>query len=432
MEIKKLEPLTRVEGEGRLLVKVNNGLVEDVFLNIFEPPRFFESILRGRKYDSVMDITARICGICPIAYQISSVQAVESIFGVEVTPEIEDLRRLIYYGEWIQSHVLHVFFLHLPDFLGVDSIFEINKINPSIVKEALKLKSFSGKLVEIIGGRVSHPVNIKVGGFYRVPEKAELEPILKEIPTVYETGLKLLDFLAKLDYPSYQLENILFVSLIDPDNYPILKGDIYSSDGLIISKDEFLDYFQEYEVSHSNAKFCKRKDGKHYIVGPLARFNNSFELLLEETKRLAINYGITPPVNNPFKSILVRMLEILDCILRTEEKIRNYSKIENPYVSYKVKAGRGCGVSEAPRGILWHGYTVDEGGIVLQANIIPPTSQNQFAMEQDIRMVLKGVGGSDIQSFSLLAERLIRNYDPCISCATHFLRIEKLDFDNRQ
>lgn len=432
MEVRKFEPLTRVEGEGRLLVRVEGGVVEDVFLNIFEPPRFFEGILRGRKYSSVMDITARICGICPVAYQISSVQAIESIFGVEIPPEIEDLRRLLYYGEWMQSHVLHVFFLHLPDFLGVSSIFEINRINPDIVKDALKLKAFSGKLVEIIGGRVSHPVNIKVGGFYRAPEKTEFDTLLKDINQVYETSLKLLDFLAKLDYPDYEVDDMLFVSLIDGENYPILKGDVYSSDGLVISKDEFLDYFQEYEVPHSNAKFCRRRDGKHYIVGPLARFNNSFELLLEETRRLAISYGVTPPVKNPFRSILVRMLETVDCILRTEEKLKKYTWIDNPSVSYQVRPGKGCGVSEAPRGVLWHTYTVDSDGLVQEANIIPPTSQNQFAMEHDIKKVLKGADDSRLQSLSLLAEKLIRNYDPCISCATHFLRIEKLDFDDRK
>lgn len=431
MEINRFNPLTRVEGEGRLLVKIDRGVVEDVFLNIFEPPRFFESILRGRKYSSVMDITARICGICPIAYQISSVQAIESIFGCEVSKEVEDLRRLLYYGEWIQSHVLHVFFLHLPDFLGVDSIFDINKTNPEIVKDVLKLKGFAGKIVEIIGGRVSHPVNIKVCGFHKAPKKEELWSLSSEIDHVYDTAVKLLDFVAKLDFPNYEIDGFLFVSLIDGDNYPILKGDIYSSDGLVVSKDEFLDYFQEYEVPYSNAKFCKRKDGKHYIVGPMARFNNNFELFKVETKDLAKKYNLTPPVKNPFKSIIIRMLEVVDCLQRTKEKIEGYN-LKDPSSEYKVKAGKGCGVSEAPRGILWHTYTVDEDGLVQHANIVPPTSQNQSAMESDVKRVFMKRKDEEVEKSLTKAERLIRNYDPCISCATHFLKVEKLNFDNRQ
>lgn len=429
--MKKLEPLTRVEGEGRLVLKIKDGIIEDAYLNIFEPPRFFESILVGRKYHSIMDITARICGICPIAYQMSSVQAVESLFDVDIPLYIEDLRRLFYYGEWIQSHILHIFFLHLPDFLGVSSIFEINKINPEIVKNALKLKNFSGKLVEIIGGRVSHPVNVKVGGFYKLPKEEEFNSIIEEIDDIYNTSLKLFDYISKLDYPDYDFGDFVFVSLIDRDNYPILKGDIYISDKTVIKKEEFLDYFQEYEVPHSNAKFCKMKDGRHYIVGPIARFNNSFEKLLPETQILAKQYGITPPVKNPYKSILVRMIEVIDCIQRIKDKVKNYRDYEKASVDYSVKPGVGFGVSEAPRGILWHMYRIDEDGVVKEANIIPPTSQNQYAMESDVKRVVIGLPDYDASQKIPVAEKLIRNYDPCISCATHFLKVETLNLDNR-
>lgn len=425
MEVKKLEPLTRVEGEGRVIFKVKDGIVEDVYINIFEPPRFFEGILKGRKYSSVMDITARICGICPIAYQMSSVQAIESIFGIQPSGEIENLRRLFYYSEWINSHILHIFFLHLPDFLSVSSIFEVHRIEPKLIDRVLRVKNFGMRIMELIGGRSSHPVSVIVGGFSKAPKKEEFDTILTDFSLVYEDGVYLLDYLSKLSYPNYNLnEETIFVSLRDGDNYPILKGEILSSDGLVIDKEEFLDYFVEYEVPYSNAKFCKRKDGKYYIVGPMARFNNSFESMLESVKELAIKYGITPPVLNPYLSIMIRMLEVLDCLERARQSMERYKDLDKPAVDYTVKPGVGYGVSEAPRGILWHRYRLNEDGIVEEADIIPPTSQNQYAMEMDVKGYLKGKGEKEALKAVLQAEKLIRNYDPCISCATHFLKVE--------
>ncbi|MCX7760226.1 MAG: Ni/Fe hydrogenase subunit alpha [Hydrogenothermaceae bacterium] len=430
MEI-KLNPLTRVEGEGRVIVSIKDGKVNDVFLNIFEPPRFFEGILVGKNYDVAPDITARICGICPIAYQMSSVQAFESAFGIDIPKEIEDLRRLFYYGEWIQSHTLHIFFLHLPDFFNLPSIFEVNKINPEIVKIAFNLKRFSSKLIEIIGGRVSHPVTAAVGGFYKTPEENNLKEILKDINLVLEDTVKAIDYVSRLNFPDYSIENVLFVSLKDGDNYPILKGDIYSSDGLTIKKEEFLEYFNEYEVPHSTAKFSVKKDGKHYIVGPIARFNNTFDKLLPLVRETAKKYSITPPIYNPYRSILIRLIEILDCLYRSKSLIENYRRIDKATVDFEVKAGVGVGVSEAPRGILWHRYVISETGRILEANIIPPTSQNQYIMESDVKRKLLEVKEDEIRERVLEAEKSIRNYDPCISCATHFLKVDKLYLNNR-
>lgn len=425
MENRELKPLTRVEGEGRVILKLKDGLVEDVYINIFEPPRFFEGILKGRKFSSVMDITARICGICPIAYQMSSVQAIESIFGVKVSSEIENLRRLFYYSEWISSHVLHIFFLHLPDFLGVSSIFDIHRVNPEVVRRVLRLKEYGAKLTELIGGRSSHPVSVVVGGFSKVPRKEDFTELLGDFDKVYEDAIFLFEYLANLNYPEYSLgEEVLFVSLIDGDNYPILKDEIYSSDGFVVSKDEFSDYFVEYELPYSNAKFCKRKDGRRYIVGPLARFNNCFEKLLDSVKQLALKHRVTPPVMNPYKSILVRMLEVIDCLERGRSVMERYRDITKPVVDYRVVAGVGTGISEAPRGVLWHRYRLNSDGLVEEADIVPPTSQNQYVMELDVRRCLAGKTEKESLEKVEEAEKLIRNYDPCISCATHFLRVE--------
>lgn len=432
MEI-KLNQITRVEGEGRIVLKVKDGKVVDTLLNIFEPPRFFEGILIGKKYFTVMDITARICGICPIAYQMSSVQAIESIFGIDIPQDLEILRRLFYFGEWIQSHVLHIFFLHLPDFLNVSSIFEINRINPDIVKIAFNLKRFSSKLIELIGGRTSHPVTVVVGGFSKVPEKDDFTDIIKDIDDVYSDSIKALDFLSKLNFPHYNMEDIIFVCLIDGDNYPILKGDIYCSDGLMVKKDEFLEYFWEYETDHSTAKFSKRRDGRYYLVGPLARFNNSFEKLSSDTKYLAKKYGIEPPIKNPYRSILVRMLEVINSIQLIKEFINSYSYPEKSFKSYEIRQGWGTGISEAPRGILWHGYQVDKNGIIQKAQIVPPTSQNQYIMESEVKNLFLHRKEEDITEIEMdRAEKLIRNHDPCISCATHFLKLDRLYLNNRQ
>ncbi len=423
MEI-KLNILTRVEGEGALKIYLKDGKLVDVDLNIFEPPRFFESILKGKEYIVIPDITARICGICPVAYQISGVQAIESIFKVEIPKELEDLRRLIYYGEWIQSHVLHIFFLHLPDFLNLNSFIDIVKTYPNISKIALNLKKVSQRMLEIIGGRPSHPVSIKVGGFHKVPNESDIKFLIKDLEDSYNQSLDAMKFLVSINFPDHRLnKDFTFISLQEEKFYPILKGKIVTSDGLKFEKEEFLEFIQEYEKEKSTAKYSCRKDGKKYIVGPVARFNNNYEYLTENTKKICNKFHIYPSVYNMSKSILIRMIEVIDSIERSILIINNYKKLEKSSVEYEVKEGEGTGISEAPRGILWHMYRLDKEGKILQANIIPPTSQNQEGMEYLIKSLISGDVVCNGENIQTEAEKAVRDFDPCISCATHFLKI---------
>lgn len=427
MEVK---PLTRVEGEGSLKLVIKDGNIQDILINIFEPPRFFESILKGKRFDVIPDITARICGICPVAYQMSGVQAVESIFDVNVSKEIENLRRIFYYGEWIHSHAIHVFFMHLPDFLGLSSFFDFLKTNPDLSKKALIIKQTGQKILETIGGRSVHPVSVCLGGFTAHPLEDDLKKLIPDLENSYQYSLEILNFLSKLNFPNHTLpEDIVFVSLKEDSYYPILKGKIYLSTGIVIDKDEFLDYFEEYEKPYSTAKYSKTKDGKTYVVGPIARFNNCFDYFTQNTKMIATNYGLEPPEINMAKTIMVRMLEILDSIEMAVKLIKEYKKEKLKNEKYQIKAGDGTGISEAPRGILWHYYKIDDNGLIEKANIVPPTSQNQSAIEETLKKSLNCIKNEkELINYS---ETIVRDFDPCISCATHFLKLEKLNLNDR-
>lgn len=426
------KPLTRVEGEGTLKLILKDNLVQDVVLNIFEPPRFFETILKGKKFEVIPDITARICGICPVAYQISSVQAIESIFNIKVSKEVENLRRIFYYGEWIHSHAIHVFFMHLPDFLGLSSFFEFIKLNPDLSKKALFIKQTGQKILEVIGGRDVHPVTACVGGFTHFPQDKEIKSLIPYLEKSYDYSLETVDFLSKLNFPKHLIpEGIVFVSLKEEDYYPILKGKIYLSTGLTIDKDEFLEYFYEFEKPYSTAKYSKTKEGKTYIVGPIARFNNSFDNLTENSKKIALKYGVKPIESNMSKTIIIRMIELLDSIERSIELIKLYQRNRLKNEKYGIFEGEGTGVSEAPRGILWHYYKLNSKGIIEIANIIPPTSQNQSVIEELLKRLIINDNLKDELTLINYGESIIRDFDPCISCATHFLKIDKLNLNNR-
>ncbi|WP_457642463.1 Ni/Fe hydrogenase subunit alpha [Persephonella sp.] len=421
---KKIEVLTRVEGEGKIWIETENGKIQNVILNIFEPPRFIEGILRGKSYKVIPDITARICGICPVAYQISGVQAIEDAFDISVSRETETLRKLFYYGEWIQSHAIHVFFLHLPDFFGRSSIFEIAKENRKFFIKAIDIKNIGGKIIETIGGRVSHPVSVKAGGFTKFPDKKELEQLLPNIEEALDDSIRLAGEFSKFSFPENDIGNIHFVSLYREDEYAILNGEIISNQGLKVTKDEFKKVFKEFQVEYSTAKKCRIYGKEIYMVGAISRFNNNFEKLSETALKVAKEINLFPPVKNSFKSILVRLIEIIHSLEKSIEIIKNYKKPTNNEPAIP-KASSGTGISEAPRGILWHRYSFDENGKILEADIVPPTSQNQDIMEFSVRNYLPNLNTTDLDKSVFEAEKVIRNFDPCISCATHFLKIDK-------
>ncbi len=422
--VKKVDVLTRVEGEGKIWVDMENGKIKDVILNIFEPPRFIEGILKGKPYSVIPHITSRICGICPVAYQMSGIQAIEHAFNIEVFPEIENLRKLFYYGEWIQSHGLHVFFLHLPDFYEKSSMFEIVKEDKELFSKGLNIKNVGGKIIEVIGGRVSHPVSVEAGGFSKYPEKEKLQELIPYIENALEDSIYFLKKFSRFNFPKDDIEDIHFVSLFKENEYPILSGDIISNKGIRITKDEFKNVFKEFQSPYSTAKKSRIKEDEVYIVGAISRFNNNFEKLSEIALKVAKDINLTPPVKSSFKIILIRLIEIIHSLENAKALIEQYKKPPNStYV--KPKMSKGAGVSEAPRGLLWHEYSFDENGNILTADIVPPTSQNQDIMEIMIKQHLERLDTSNMDKIVGEAEKVVRNFDPCISCATHFLRVDK-------
>ncbi len=419
----KVDYLARVEGEGALYVKVKDRTVQDVKLRIFEPPRFFEAFLRGRSYEEAPDITARICGICPVAYQMSAVHAMEDAFGIRVEGQLRALRRLLYCGEWIESHSLHVYMLHAPDFLGYEDAIQMAKDHPEVVQRALQLKKVGNELVALLGGREIHPINVRVGGFYRVPTKRELAPIAERLRWAREAALEGVRFTAGLSFPECEYD-YEFVALRHPEEYPLNEGRLVSSKGLDIAVSEYTNEFIEEHVAHSNALHSVLKKRGAYHVGPLARYSLNFDRLPPIAQEAARSAGLSPVGRNPFQSIIVRSVETLFACEEALRLIAEYEMPDRPSVEVQPRAATGHGCTEAPRGILYHAYRVDERGLILDAKIVPPTSQNQKTIEEDLwRLVASGL---DLPQEKLThqCEQAIRNYDPCISCATHFLRLD--------
>lgn len=419
----KVDYLARVEGEGGLHIKIKDDKVVDVQLRIFEPPRFFEAFLRGRAYSEVPDMTARICGICPVAYQMSSVHAIENAFGILVSEPLRELRRLIYCGEWIESHVLHFAMLHAPDFLGYQDAIQMAKDHPEIVQAALKLKKIGNDIVSFIGGREIHPINVCVGGFYKVPTRRELHSRLKaQLEEAREIAAVALKWTASLPCPDFE-QDYEFVALRHPDEYPFNEGRLVSNKGLDIAINEYDHYFAEEHVSHSTALHSVIKSRGAYHVGPLARYSLNFDRLPAHIQEAARSVGLGTECHNPFKSIVVRALETLYACDEALRIIDSYVMPETPRVPVEPRAGVGHGCSEAPRGILYHRYRLDEKGAVVDARIIPPTSQNQKTIEKDLWAFVPGRLDTPHDTLTWQCEQIIRNYDPCISCSTHYLKL---------
>jgi sulfhydrogenase subunit alpha len=394
-----------------------------VKFKIFEPPRFFEAFLRGRSFTEAPDITARICGICPVAYQMSSCHAMEDACGVRVDGQLRALRRLIYCGEWIESHVLHVAMLHAPDFLGYESAIHMAKDHPDLVQKALKLKKIGNELVAFLGGREIHPINVRVGGFYKVPTKSELQRLAEDLKWARDAAYDLVRWTGTLEFPDFE-QDYEFVALRHPDEYPFNEGRLVSTKGLDIAIREYEEHFVEEHVEHSNALHSVIKGRGNYFVGPLARYNINFDKLPRSVQKAAKDAGLGPVCKNPFKSIIVRSIETLYACEEALRIISEYEMPERPYVEVQPRAGVGCGCTEAPRGILYHRYRIDDTGTILDAKIVPPTSQNQKTIESDLwHFVPKNINLSKEQ-LTWKCEQAIRNYDPCISCATHFLKVE--------
>jgi len=419
----KVDYLARVEGEGGLLVKIKGDEVTEAKLNIFEPPRFFEAFLRDRHYLEAPDITARICGICPVAYQMSSSYAMEQACGVKVDGPLRDLRRLIYCGEWIESHSLHVYMLHAPDFLGYEDAIQLAKDYPDIVGRGLKLKKIGNDLMIKLGGREIHPINPRVGGFYKTPTRKELDSFIEPLEWALEASLETVRWTAKFTFPELE-RDYEFVSLRHPDEYPICEGRVVSNKGIDIGIADFLKVFEEEHVEHSTSLQARIKDRADYLAGPLARFHNNFDRLPEIARNAAVEAGLGESCVNPFKSISVRAVELVFACAEALRLINSYSEPDMPYVECTARDAVGHGCTEAPRGLLYHQYHIDDRGLIKSARIVPPTSQNQKAVEEDLRSFVQRNLHLPKDKLTWQCEQVVRNYDPCISCSCHFLNLQ--------
>ncbi|GAA2280336.1 Ni/Fe hydrogenase subunit alpha [Streptomyces ruber] len=431
--------LARVEGEGALLLRVAGDRVEEARLRIYEPPRFFEAFLRGRAYTEPPDITARVCGICPVAYQMSACAAVEDACGVAVGGPVRDLRRLLYCGEWIESHALHIYLLHAPDFLGCDSAIDLARADRAAVERGLRLKQAGNALLELLGGRAIHPVNVRLGGFHRVPTPAELRPLAERLRRAADDAWETVRWVAGFDFPEAAVDADL-LALAAPDTYAVEHGTpaVLRTDGTrtAFATRDFLDHVREEQVPHSTA-LHSRLDGRRHLTGPLARFAVNGHLLSPTALQAAREAGLGAPAGtteetvcrNPYRSILVRAVEVVYAVDEALRLIAAYEPPSRPYAEVPPVAGTGHGATEAPRGLLHHRYRLDGDGTVTDARIVPPTAQNQGAIEDDLaraaQAALDGGGASD-EELTRLCERAVRNHDPCISCSAHFLDLTVL------
>ncbi|MEU9044640.1 MULTISPECIES: nickel-dependent hydrogenase large subunit [unclassified Kitasatospora] len=435
--------LARVEGETALHLNLDGGQVTEARLAIYEPPRFFEAFLRGRSHTEPPDITSRVCGICPVAYQLSACRAVEDACGVVVDGQLAALRRLLYCGEWIESQTLHIHLLHAPDFLGRDSAIDLARTHRADVERGLRLKQAGNAILELLGGRAIHPVNVRLGGFHRVPTSAELRPLAERLRWARDDAEQTVRWVAGFEFPDAGCDHDL-LALAEPGTYAIESGTptvMPAPQAAALSADsdralpartfavhEFGDHVIEHQVPHSTA-LHSRLDGRRHLTGSLARYAISGHWLSPLALQAAQDAGLGDPrqgtvCRNPFRSIIVRAVEVLYAVDEALRLIDAYEPPPRPCVDVPPRAGTGHGATEAPRGLLYHRYTLDAQGTVTDASLVPPTAQNQGAIEEDLRRLVRermAVGEPTDAELTALCERAIRNHDPCISCSAHFL-----------
>jgi coenzyme F420-reducing hydrogenase alpha subunit len=414
--------LARVEGEGSLRVEVRDGTVTDVALEIFEPPRYFEALLVGRDFTEAPDITSRICGICPVAYQMSACAAMEDACGVIVDDRIRALRRLLYCGEWIQSHALHVYLLHAPDFLGCADAVELAERDRGAVERGLDLKRIGNLVMETVGGRAVHPVNVRVGGFYSAPSPEAIAALAEPLFRARDQALATVEWVAGFDFPDVEAD-YRFVALREGGRYAIESGRPASSDGLDLSPAGLAELVVEEHVARSTALHARLRGRDPYLTGPLARYALNSATLPPLAAEAAAGAGLGPVCTNPFRSIVVRAVELVFACDEALSLVESYEPPDPPAATVVPRAGTGTGATEAPRGLLFHTYEIDGSGTIRKARIVPPTSQNQLTIEADLRRVAQDgleLGDDELQ---WRCEQAVRNHDPCISCAAHFLDV---------
>ena len=418
-----LNHVCKVEGHGSLYVEIEQGKVKRCELGSVEGARYFEGIIKGRHYSEIPEIVSRICGICSCAHTVCSIKAIENAFDVKVSAQVQLLRELLTIGERIRSHATHLYLLALPDYLGYESAIAMAPHYKKEVQRALELVKLGNNIVEIIGGRDMHPVTPVIGGFTKVIAKKDCEQLLKRLKDMKEDARVTANLFLNIKYPAFERKTD-HVSLKQLDSFPLIEGKIVSMNGLDIEQRDYLKHLEEYIEERSTAKFSVKKD-KSYLVGALARINTNMKLLSKDTEQVLKKSRIKFPSTNPFHNNVAQALELLHWI---DIAITAFEKQEfrpEDVQKVKPKKARGIAAVEAPRGILFHDYTFDEKGFLEKANIVTPTAQNLRNMEEDIKayleLLLKEEKPKD--EIVLEIEKLIRAYDPCFSCSTHFLDV---------
>jgi len=417
--------VTRVEGHGNIIVDVKNGEVKECRFEVVEAPRFFEAFVRGRPYHDINHIVSRICGICSVGHSTTSVRATEKALGVELSEQAWLLRKLLFHGEILDSHVLHTYYLVAPDFLGVHSVIPLVETHREVVERALRMKKLAGDLCAMIAGRHTHPCALVVGGFTYTPKERELREMRERLVAARADMDATVDLFASLPWPQFERETE-YVSLRKEDEYAFIDGVVVTSDGFQYPIEDYKKVTNEYLVPISTAKWTKH-NRESYMVGALARFNNNYEQLHPKAKEAAAKFGMKPIVHNPFLNTAAQVVEMVhsleDSIRIIDELLARGVREEKP-APVTVRAGEGVGACEVPRGILFHHYVYDERGICVEANCIIPTNQNLANLNADIRALVPQILDRPQEEVRLLLEMLVRAYDPCISCSTHFLTVE--------
>jgi len=419
-----IEHITRVEGHGNVVIDVKAGEIRELRLDIVESPRFFEAMALGRTYKEVAHITSRICGICAVTHTTTSIKAIESALDFAPSAQTIKLRKLLLNAEFIQSHILHVYFLTAPDFFRVGSVFGMIKDNKETVLRGMRLKSLANELCALVGGRHIHPITLKIGCFSKNPERKDLiafkEKIIKARPEIEKT----VEFFKNLKTPKFERETE-YISLTCPDEYALYDGNIKSSDNGEIKPADYLDRVKEFMVRHSTAKHAKTNRDS-YMVGALARFNNNYKHLHPRAKEVAEEIGLKHPCYNPYMNNIAQVVETVHCFEDSISLIDNLlsNGLQDEKAELTPKAGRGVGATEAPRGTLYHEHKLDDNGKITYGNYIIPTGQNLANIENDLRAMVPGILYKEKDDIILDIEMLVRAYDPCISCATHLMKVE--------
>lgn len=416
-----IKHVTRIEGHANLVLRIKNKKIEKLEFQVDEGSRLFEAWLKGRKYNEVSRLASRICGICCASHTLGSLEALEDAFKLKPSEQTEKLRELMILGEFIQSHTLHLYCLALPDYLGFDSVFALADKYPKEVKNALKLKKLGNDLVELVAGRAVHQISADIAGFKRIPSKKDLEKLLKELKKLRPVALHTIELFENLSYPDFERATE-YLALKKSQEYALCKGDITSSEGWTVEPRNWEEYCHEKIVSYSTAKQGIRNE-HGYLVGPLARLNLNWKQLSERAKKIVKNAEIKIPSYNLFHANFARAVELLHCIDKSIELIEN-NTFKPEKIKYKHKSGEGYGATEAPRGTLYYHYKINPQGFIQKANILTPTAQNLKNLEEDISAFLPQLLNLTKEKIIHNLEMLVRAYDPCLSCATHFLKVK--------